>query len=250
MRTFERVHRLSVPAFAVTLIVLVPSCKQPALTAERIVARAASAMTVGGQIEDLQTLRIRMVYADHEYPVITELSRPNRMRTEGVGNYVLVFDGERAAFLQSPPAEDGTPQGPALVDARYLRDLELDIAFAFPAFFDYPVEYEGRELVEGVDAHKLGVTLPLGVRMTYFVDTETDLPVKVLADVTVDGTEYHPGRAFSDYEDWGGLMYPRTVTYWWMPDGVETAVVESVEADVPLGDDRFDIPADIQGTMP
>ena len=45
-------------------------------------------------------------------------------------------------------------------------------------------------------------------------------------------------------------MYPRTVTYWWMPDGVETAVVESVEVDVPLGEDRFDIPADIQATVP
>jgi hypothetical protein len=250
MRTFEMVHRLSVPAFAATLIVLVPGCEQPAPTAERIVARVASAMTADGQIEDISTLRIRMVYPDHEYPVVTEISRPNRMRTEGVGNYVLVFDGERAAFLVSPPAEDGTPQDPALVDSRYLRDLELDIAFAFPAFFDYPPEYQGRELVEGVEAHKLGVTLPLGVRMTYFIDTESHLPVRVLADVTVDGTEYHPGRTFSDYEDWGGLMYPRTVTFWWMPDGVETAVVESVELDVPLGEDRFAIPADIQGTMP
>jgi hypothetical protein len=219
-------------------------------TAERIVARVASAMTAGSEIEDLKTLRIRMVYADHEYPVVTEIRRPNRMRTEGVGNYVLVFDGERGAFLESPPAEDGTPQDPALVDSRYLRDLELDIAFAFPAFFDYPAEYLGRELVNGVESDKLGVTLPLGVRMTYFVNTESHLPVRVLADVTVDGTEYHPGRAFSDYEDWGGLMYPRTVTYWWMPDGVETAVVESVEVDVPLGEDRFDIPADIQATVP
>lgn len=32
----------------------------------------------------------------------------------------LVFDGERAAFLESPPAEDGSPQDPALVDSRYL----------------------------------------------------------------------------------------------------------------------------------
>ena len=250
MRRFERVHGLSVPALAVTLVTLFPGCKQPAPTAERIVARVASAMTAGGEIEDLKTLRIRMVYADHEYPVVTEISRPSRMRTEGVGNYVLVFDGERAAFLESPPAEDGTPQDPALVDPRYLRDLELDIAFAFPAFFDFPAEYQGRELVEGVEAHKLGVTLPLGVHMTYFVDTGSHLPIRVLADVTVDGTEYHPGRAFSDYEDWGRLMYPRTVTYWWMPDSVETAVVESVEVNVPLGEDRFSIPADIQATVP
>ena len=235
--------RLGVPALAVALTASIPACRQP--TAEQIVARTAEAMAGAGGIEDLKTLRIRMVYADHDYPVVSEFSRPNRMRTEGVGNYVLVFDGERAAFLESPPAEDGTPQDPALVDSRYLADLELDIAFVFPAYFDHPSEYLGREVAEGVETHKLGVTLPLGIRTTYFIDAESYLPLKVVADVTVDGTEYHPGRVFSDYEDQGGMMYPRTVTYWWMADEVETAVVDLVEANVPLGDDRFMIPAGI-----
>ena len=153
--------------------------------------------------------------------------------------------GDVGGTLESPPAEDGTPQGPSLVDSRYLRDLELDIAFAFPAFFDYAAEHMGREVANGVETFKLGVTLPLGVRMTYFIDTGSHLPVRVEADVTVDGTEYHPGRAFSDYEDRGGMIYPRTVTYWWMRNEVETAVVESVEVDVALADDRFRIPAGI-----
>jgi len=223
--------------------VLVPACQQP--TAERIVAKTAAAMAGAGRIEDLKTLRIRMVYPDHDYPVVTELSRPNRMRTEGVGSYVLVFDGVRGAFLERPPAEDGTPQGPELIDSKYLRDLELDIAFVFPAFFDHPSEYLGREVAEGVETHKLSVILPLGIHMVYFIDAESYLPVKVVADVTVDGTEYHPGRIFSDYEDQGGMMYPRTVTYWWMADEVETAVVDLVEVNVPLGEGRFSIPTGI-----
>jgi hypothetical protein len=101
-------------------------------------------------------------------------------------------------------------------------------------------------VVEGVDTHKLSVTLPLGIRTIYFIDAETHLPVKMLADVTVDGTEYHPGRIFSDYADQGGMMYPRTVTYWWTGDDMETAVVELVEVDVPLGEDRFSIPAGVE----
>ncbi len=67
----------------------------------------------------------------------------------------------------------------------------------------------------------------------------------MLADVTVDGTEYHTRRVFSDYEEWGGMVYPRTVTYWWMSDEVETAVVDLVEVNVPLGEDRFIIPTGI-----
>ncbi len=245
MRMVERVHTLGVPSVTVALTAMVAACGQP--TAEQIVARAAEAMAVGiGQIDELRTLRVRMAYPDHEYPVVTELSRPNRMRTEGVGSYVLVFDGERGAFLERPPAEDGSPQGPELIDATYLKDLELDIAFVFPAFFDHPAEYLGREMVEGVDTHKLGVILPLGVRTTYFIDAERYLPLKVVADVTVDGTEYHPGRVFRDYADQGGILYPRSVTYWWMPDEVDAAVVERVEVNVSLGEDRFAIPAGIR----
>ena len=244
MRTFQRVHPLSVSAVAVALTALLPACGQP--TAERIVALAAEAMAgEAGRVDDVSTLRVRMVYPDHEYPVVTEVRRPNHMRTEGVGNYVLVFDGERGAFLQRPPAEDGTPQGPEVIDAQYLRDFELDIAFVFPAFFDHPSEYLGREMVEGVDTHKLRVILPLGIPTTYFIDAESHLPLKVVADVTVDGTLYHPGRVFRDWEDRGGIMYPRTVRYWWVGEDVETAVVELVEVNPSLGDDRFAIPPEI-----
>jgi hypothetical protein len=243
MRTFHGVHKLSVATLAVALTSLIPACRQP--TAERIVAMTAEAMGGAVRIEDLRTLRVRMVYPDHEYPVVTELSRPDRMRTEGVGNYILVFDGVRGAFLERPPAEDGTQQGPELIDSKYLRDLELDIAFLFPAFFDHPSEYLGREVAEGVETHKLGVILPLGIRTVYFIDAESYLPIKMVADVTVDGTEYQPGRIFNDYVEQGGMMYPRTIAYWWIADHVETAVVDLVEVNVPLGEDRFMIPAEI-----
>jgi hypothetical protein len=243
MKSLRRVHTLSAFTLALAVAALVPACRQP--TTERIVARAARAMAGSGRIEDVKTLRVTMVYPDHEYPVVTEIARPNRMRTGG-GSNVVVFDGQRGAFLERPPAADGTPQGPEVIDPRYVKDFELDIAFLFPAFFDHPSEYLGRELVEGVEAHKLGVVLPLGIRTVYFVDAESYLPLKVTADVTIDGAEYHPGRVFRDYRDQGGLKYPRAVTYWWTADKVETAVVELVEVNVPLGEERFAIPAGIE----
>jgi len=243
MRTLQGVRALGVLTPAIALASLVAACQEP--TAERIVARAARAMAGSGRIEDVKTLRVTMVYPDHEYPVVTEIARPNRMRTRG-GSNVVVFDGQRGAFLERPPAADGTPQGPELIEPKYVKDFELDIAFLFPAFFDHPSEYLGHETVEGVDAHKLRVVLPLGIRTTYFVDAESYLPIKVTADVTIDGTEYHPGRIFRDYQDQGGLKYPRAVKYWWTADKVETAVVELVEVNVPLGEDRFTIPAGIK----
>jgi len=215
-------------------------------TAERIVARTADAMGGSERIAALRTLRIRTIYPDHAHPVISEIRRPNLLRTEGVGEYVLVFDGERAAFLERAPAEDGTPRGPELVDPEYSRDFELDIAFAFPAFFDYPSEYLGREVVAGVETHKLVVELPLGVPVTYFIDAETYLPLKARADITVDGTEYHPERSYGDYRETDGFLYPRAFTYFWQPEDVNEATVEIVEVNVTLGDDRFAIPADLE----
>ncbi len=97
-----------------------------------------------------------------------------------------------------------------------------------------------------METHALGVTLPRGIRTTYFIDAETYLPRKVVAEVTVDGTEYRPGRVFHEYADQGGIMYPRTVTYWWMQDQVDTAMVELVEVNPALGDDRFVIPPEIR----
>jgi hypothetical protein len=244
MRLYRASRGHSVSATTVVVSLLLAACGQP--TAEQIVARTAEAMAGDVRIDDVRNVRIGMTYPDHEYPVVSEIGRPNRMRTEGVGRYVLVFDGERGAFLEQLPAEDGTPQGPALIDAAYGRDLELDIAFLFPAFFDHSSEYLGRELVDGVETHKLGVTLPLGIRTTYFIDATTYLPLKVIAEVTVDGTAYRPGRVFHEYADQGGVRYPRTVVHWWLEDQVDTAVVDLVEVNAALGEDRFVIPPGIR----
>lgn len=243
MRTDSLLRRTVVLPLALATLTLLSACQQP--SADQVVARVDEAMLSGGGIEDIKTLRITMTYPDHDYPVVTEISRPSRMRTEGVGNYVLVFDGERGAFLEPPSAEDDSPGGPELLEAKYMRDLELDIAFLFPAFFDHPSEYMGRELVEGVETHKLGVLLPLGVRLTYFIDAETYLPRRVAAEVSVDGVDYRPVRVFGDYARWDGMMYPRTVTYWWREDEVEKATVDLVEINVVLGEDRFLVPAEL-----
>ena len=245
MTTSGTVRAFAASAAAVVLTVLLPACGEP--TAETIVAKVGDAMTGNAvEIDDVRTVRVTMVYPDHAYPVVTEIRRPNCMRAEGVGSFVIVFDGQRGAYLERPPADDGSPRGPELIDAQYLKDFELDIAFVFPAFFDHPSEYLGREPVEGVDAHKLRVDLPLGIRTTYFVDATSFLPLKVVADVTVDSTEYHPGRVFGAWEETGGMKYPRTVRYWWVGEDVASAVVESVEVNPSLGDDLCTIPADLR----
>lgn len=118
---------------------------------------------------------------------------------------------------------------------------EADIAFLFPAFFDYPAEYAGLETVDGREHHKVAVVLPLGIRMTYYLDAATFLPARIVAGIPDNGVVYRCEHAVGDYEKADGLLFPRTSDAdSWGPPG--RAKITSVELNVPLGDERFQMP--------
>ena len=209
------------------------------VTAETIVARCAEALGGAGKIAAVTTLRFTVAYPGNKTPHITEIKRPGRIRTEA--GYILVFNGRRAGFLKGAPAQDGKDPGPQLVEAESWRDFEADIAFLFPAFFDHKAEYLGLEAVGGREFHRLGVALPLGLRMNYFIDAATFLPQRIVADVPYRGEVFHPERVVGDYEETRGVLFPRSFTSTgWGEKG--RASVTSVEINVPLADDRFEMP--------
>lgn len=217
----------------------VPALADEPLTVEQVVARCAEAMGGAEKIAAVKTLRFKIAYADRPLSVITEIKRPNRIRSEA--HYVLVFDGKRAGYLKGAPSADGKDPGPRLLPVEEGKDFEVDIAFLFPAFFDYPAEYMGLETVEGKKSHQVGVVLPMGIRMTYFLDAKTLLPTKIVADLPHQGKVYRPEHAVGEYERTDGILFPRISTATgWGPRG--RAIIESVEVNIPLGDDRFEMP--------
>jgi hypothetical protein len=209
-------------------------------TAGQVVARCAEAMGGASAIDGIKTIRLRMHYPDHEYLVTSEIWRPNRVRTEGKGRYVLVFDGLRAAYLDthSQPQKDVQ-----VFEGDMVRDMEVDIGYYFPAFFDHPAEYLGEESLQSGVAHKLLVKLPLGAEMTYLVDATSHLPVKVTASVAIQGEEYTFERSYLDYQEVGGFTYFKAFTYPTHGDAETphlTATIESLEFNPPLDEARFD----------
>lgn len=204
-------------------------------TAEELVARCARAMGGAEAIGGLKTLRFHLVFPDHgDTPILFEILRPNRSRSPRAH---LAFDGQRACFLEG---RKNAP-GPQMVPAGELADFEVEIGWFFPAIFDHPAEYAGTETVEGRETHKLRVSLPLGARMTYFLDAATDQVVKITAEFTMGGKDYTSERAFSDYRPADGLMFPHRFTYSGRA-GVQDGRIEKIELNVPLGDDAFRIP--------
>jgi hypothetical protein len=122
------------------------------------------------------------------------------------------------------------------------KDNEIDIAWYFPAFFDYEAEYLGAQVVDGVQTYKVEVTLPLGAVMTYYIDVGTDLVLKAAADFTLYGEAHHAERVYSDYRAVNRLVYPHKFTYAGR-DGTTrlTATIERLEINLPL-EGRFTIP--------
>ena len=205
------------------------------LTAERLVEECAKAMGGVEKIDALETLRTTQRWPDHGL-IRYEIKRPNYVR---MGDD-LVFDGERASWLEgkNPP---GTPR---LVPQQEWKDYEMDIAWYVPAFFDYPAEYMGTEMVDNIETYKLQVTLSLGAVMTYNLDAQTYLVYRAASDVVVGEQEYHYERIYSDYRLLDGILYPHAFTYAGR-DGVEvlTATMVKLEFNAPLEDERFAVPA-------
>jgi hypothetical protein len=194
---------------------------------EEIVEACAEAMGGTEVIEDLQTLRITQNWPDHG-TLHTEIRRPNMERL----GESFVWNGSYCALLNSLEP----------IPEEEWKDNEIDIAWYFPAFFDYPAEYLGAQTVNGVQTYEVEVTLPLGAIMTYYIEVETDLVLKAAADFTLYEEAHHAERVYSDYRTVDGFIYPHKFTY---PgrDGVSrlTATIEKLEINLPL-EGRFSIP--------
>ena len=132
-----------------------PTATSAPITAEHLVEECAQAMGGMEKIDGLETMRTAQHWPDHGI-IRYEIKRPNLVK---MGDD-LVFDGERAAWLTGE-----------LVPEEEWKDFEMDIGWYVPAFFDYPAEYLGTEVIDNIETHILRVTLPLGAVMTYNLDS-------------------------------------------------------------------------------
>lgn len=202
------------------------------IDADEIVARSIEAMGGAERIGSWETLRIRYNLPDHEGTSQTEIRRPNLFRAGR-----LVFDGERAAMLPRSAGEEVE-----MIPAEEWKDFELDIAWSVPAFLDYPAEYLGPDSVVGHETYKLGVSLPLGAHITYYIDANTFMILKAASDFTIRGNDYHWERLFTNHRKVDGILFPWAFTYPGRQGEVLTAWVEEVEVNPALPAEHFRIP--------
>jgi hypothetical protein len=97
-------------------------------------------------------------------------------------------------------------------EARALADEALiDGALLAARAKGSAVDYLGREDVDGTDAYKLRVTEPDGTVLTYYLDPDVFLEIKMLERRTVRGAEQETEYDFGDYERVAGVYFPFSI---------------------------------------
>nr|MDP9360748.1 outer membrane lipoprotein-sorting protein [Acidobacteriota bacterium] len=217
-----------------------------AQTADEIIARYIK--TVGGmeRIEAVKSLRRTGKFTGgggFEAQVLEANARPNRVRQEfaiqGMTG-ITAYDGKNGWKIEpwegkKDPESLGEEQLKSIIE-----DSDLDGPLVNYAQKGNKVEYTGTEAVEGSDAYKIKVTTPAGDVRTYFIDSASNVPIKIETRRTIRGAEREYETILGDYKNVNG---------WYLPFSIESGAkgnpnrqkvtYTKIEANVPMADALF-----------
>jgi len=221
-----------------------------AQTADEIIAKYIK--TVGGaeKVQAVKTLRRTGKFiggGGFEVAVVQENKRPNMVRQEfslqGMTG-INAYNGKTGWKMQPWSGK----KDPESLGEEEMKQILDDADFDGP-LIDYQgkgnkVEFVGMDPVEGTDALKLKVTLANGDIRYYYMDTDYYVPIKIEIKRMVRGAEQEYESILGDYKEVAG---------WYLPFSIETGskgdqgrgkfTLEKIEANVPIDDHRFDMPA-------
>ncbi len=219
-------------------------------TLEQVLARYLQARGGSERIHAVQTLRLtgRMSLPDVDAPLVLELKRPNRMRTEFVfqgRTGVRVYDGQKA-WMILPLSGLDQAQAMSPEEARDARDqADIDLSpLVDPEAKGYAVELLGREAgMGGKETWKLRVRPREGQARTMYLDARTFLVVRIEESRTIDGKDEDFVTTVGDYRSVGGLVFPYAIEVGPRKGGEpQRFTFDKIEVNVPLDDSRFVMP--------
>ena len=215
-------------------------------TADEIIARYIK--TAGGidKIDAIRTLRRVGKYSTDdgfEAAVVQENSRPNRVREEFLVQgmtAVNAYDGSNGWKIDPFQGKK---------DAESLSEEELR-GIVEDADFDEPlinyrqkgnkVEVVGTDQIEGTDVYKLKVTLKSGDTRTYYIDTDSYMPIKYETKRIIRGTPQESETALGDYKQVGGWYLPFSMEFKQKgSSGSQKVVLDKIEFNVPIDSTRY-----------
>src|SRR5215510_438446 len=223
------------------------------LSAQSVDDIIAKSLEASGGLAKLRAIQSKRVTGDFEaggmQAGFTEVQkRPTKLRRDisiqGM-SMVQAYDGQTG--WQIVPFSG--KKDPEVMSADELKNVQEEADFDGPVV-DYKqkgnkVELIGKEKVEGTDTYHLKITLKNGDVRNLYLDAESYLPIKVVARITMRGSEIEVETAIGDYKQVEGIMVPFSIEQHPMGGqgpGVKITFTK-VEMNVPVDDALFKMPA-------
>ena len=242
--------KLNQALFAAVLLVPLPLLAAPAdLSLDEVLSRYYEARGGLDSIKSVESMRSTgtMTMGPMEFPFTSEAKRPGKLRVDftlqGMTGSQAV-DGDSG--WQVMPFMGKTEAEPMSGDElrNFKNQADMDGPLIDWQDKGHHVELAGTEEVEGADAYRVEIRLESGDEVTAFIDAEYFLDLKWEVSTTMRGQPIKMSMSFGDYKEVGGLTLPHAIsqTIEGMP-GAQSFTVERVEMNVPVADERFEMPA-------
>lgn len=231
-------------------VVCFMSLSAVAQTAEELVAKNLQAKGGVDKIKAIKSVRMTGNFdgSGLKATVGTESKRPDMVRetfsVQGM-TQIQAYDGS-SGWQISP---FGGRKDPELLGEDDVRGLAEDADFDGPLMDAQAkgnkIEYLGHDQIDGDDAYKLKVTLKNGDIFYYYLDPDTFIEIQVDRQQFVRGAVRESVTVMGSYKPVNGVMYPFFVESGPKnnPDARNKTTFTKIEANVPIDDGAFKMPA-------
>jgi outer membrane lipoprotein-sorting protein len=235
----------------VSILLIAPALFGQAPTLDQILAKHYEAKGGLAKLKAVSSMRLtaKMSGGPMDFPAVIEAKRPAKFRMELSiqGNQLIqAYDGKVGWSInpfQQSAKKDAEPMTPD-----ELREMEVQADMDGPLVDwkekGHALELQGRESVDGGDTFKMKLVLKNGNTQTIYLDTDSYLEVKTSSKRKIRDTEIEAETTLGDYKEEGGLMIAHAIEAGAKGSPQkQKIVIEKVEFNVPLGDERFNMPA-------
>ena len=235
--------------FALCALALAPFAQ--AQTLDEILAKNFTAKGGLPKIRAVQSLRVTAKITlgpGMEAPATIEQKRGDKVRLDitfqGMTLTPMALNGTTGWKLMpiqgNPNPEPLSPE--EMKDA--IEQADIDGFLVDYKTKGHTVEYLGKEKVEGTEAYKLKVTLRSGDVRTVYIDTDSNLEIKIDAKSLRRGVEVEGNTILGDYKEVEGLVMAHSIDAGQKGNpGRQVITITKVEINPKLDDARFVMPA-------
>jgi hypothetical protein len=220
-----------------------------AQTVDEIIAKNLQARGGIERLKSLESVRISGKFAVGGFRAafVQENKRPFKVREEQIVQGMVgidAYDGKTAWHIV--PWEGRKDPDLMSDDDRkgLIEDADIEGQLVDYRNKDHRAEYLGHDSVEGTDCYKIKLALADGDVRYYYIDSDSNLEIKVETERKIRGTVRYGEIFYGDYEKVDGIYFPFAIEIGAKGDSERMKfTIDKIAVNLSLPDSRFAMPA-------